>query len=590
MAFTHFRWRRPSAWVCCALLPAFLACETIGREETLPAKPNVVLVMTDDQGFGDYSHMGHGALETPHLDRLAASCPKLERFYVSPVCSPTRASLLTGRYNYRTRVVDTWIGRSMLEPEEVTLAEMLGSAGYATGIFGKWHLGDCYPMRPMDQGFEESLVHLGGGLAQPSEPPANDRRYTDPLLYRNGVQTQTEGYCTDVYFDAAMEFIDESATAKRPFFAYVATNAPHGPYHDVPEDLYAKYKALDMASTLPGKSEQVDREARICAMLENIDQNVGRMLTGLKQRGLLENTIVIFLSDNGPVPGRYNAGLRGFKTGVHEGGIRTPLYVSWGERFQGQTHVAPIAGHIDVLPTILDMTGVALPAGVALDGRSLLPLLDGALVDWPERQIVLQSHRGDTPSARHNFALVGQRWKLVRPSGFGRSEAPAAVPFELYDLSADPHELHDLATARPTLLAQLLKDYDAWFADVSSTRPNNYAPPRIILGSEQETRTALTRQDWRVSDTQGWSTNGVWKVSVPDNAEFNLRVNFSKEVTVDQLRFHTEAGVFERAVEASGRSLDLGRVTCESGSYDLRVECLLAEELVPLHQVILERR
>ncbi|MFT7677850.1 MAG: arylsulfatase A-like enzyme [Planctomycetota bacterium] len=584
------RSNRCLAWAGCALLLGLLACAAPGGERERRLRPNVLLVMTDDQGFGDYSHMGHGALETPVLDRLAASCPQVERFYVSPVCSPTRACLLTGRYNYRTRVVDTWIGRSMLEPEEVTLAEMLGSAGYATGIFGKWHLGDCYPMRPMDQGFEESLVHLGGGLAQPSEPPANGRRYTDALLYRNGEEVQTQGYCTDVYFDAAMDFIEESAAAERPFFTYVATNAPHGPFHDVPEDLYGKYKALDVASTLPGKGEQADREARICAMLENIDQNLGRMLAGLEERGLLENTIVVFLSDNGPVPGRYNAGLRGFKTGVHEGGIRTPLYVSWGDRFDAETRVEPIAAHIDLLPTILDMTGVEPPAGSALDGRSLLPLLDGESVPWAKRRLFLQSHRGDVPTARHNFAAVGQRWKLLRASGFGRATAPADAAFELYDLLADPGEQRDLAAQQPAVLAQILADYDAWFADVSSTRPDNFAAPRIVLGSEHAPRTALTRQDWRVTDTQGWSSNGVWKVSVPEAAEFDLHVNFSKDVSVDQLRFHTGTGVFERSVQAAGRSLDLGSVTCEDGSYDLRVECLLAGELVPLHQVILSRR
>ena len=309
------------------------------------SRPNVVLVMTDDQGIGDFSHAGHGVLETPNLDLLAASSPKVARFYVSPVCSPTRASLLTGRYNYRTRVVDTWIGRSMMEPEEVTLAEILGAAGYATGIFGKWHLGDCYPLRPIDQGFEEALVHRGGGLAQPSEPPANERRYTDAILVHNGVEVETEGYCTDVYFDAALEFIDESLEAERPFFAYVATNAPHDPFHDVPPELYAKYAGRELEPTLRGKSDKVDREARICAMVENIDQGVGRLLEHLEELGIADDTIVVFLNDNGPLWGRFTKGLRGHKTGVYEGGIRAPLFVRWPggalARDRGPPHRGP---------------------------------------------------------------------------------------------------------------------------------------------------------------------------------------------------------------------------------------------------------
>ncbi|MBW2416809.1 MAG: arylsulfatase, partial [Deltaproteobacteria bacterium] len=392
------------------------ACGTVSQEE----RPNVVLVMSDDQGLGDFSHAGHGVLATPNLDRLAAASPQVKRFYVSPVCSPTRACLMTGRYNYRTRVVDTWIGRSMMEPDEVTVAEILNAAGYATGIFGKWHLGDCYPLRPIDQGFEVALVHRGGGLAQPSEPPANAGRYTDPILFRNGEEVQTKGYCTDVYFDAALEFIDASLAAERPFFAYVATNAPHGPYGDVPEDLYEKYAESDLEPTLRGKSDQVDREAKICAMVENIDRNVGRLLDHLERRGITRETIVVFLNDNGPVGGRYTRGLRGSKSSVYEGGIRAPLFVRWPGQLSPATEVEPITAHIDLLPTILAATGVPVPSGLHLDGRDLLPLLKGEGAGWSERTLFLQTHRGNTPGFERHFAVIDQRWKLVRASGFGK--------------------------------------------------------------------------------------------------------------------------------------------------------------------------
>ncbi|MEO0476114.1 MAG: sulfatase-like hydrolase/transferase, partial [Planctomycetota bacterium] len=229
------------------------------------AKPNIIVIITDDQGYGDFGFTGNPVLDTPHLDAFAKQSTTFDRFYVSPVCTPTRASLMTGRYAQRTGAVDTYKGRAIMRAEEVTLAEVLRDGGYATGIFGKWHLGDCYPFRAMDQGFEQSLIHRGGGLGQPSEPIDNNRRYTDPILFRNGEQVQTKGYCTDVYFDAALEFIGKQSKADEPFFAYIATNAPHGPYHDVPEKLYEKYKAKDLSPILLGNEKTVDTVARVFA-------------------------------------------------------------------------------------------------------------------------------------------------------------------------------------------------------------------------------------------------------------------------------------------------------------------------------------
>jgi len=306
-------------------------------------RPNVVLIMTDDQGYGDFGVMGNPVIETPHIDAMAQRSASMSTFYVSPVCSPTRACLMTGRYNYRTRVIDTYVGRSMLEPEEVTVAEVLSAAGYATGIFGKWHLGDCYPMRPMDQGFDESLVHRGGGLAQPSEPPENHRRYTDPILFHNGKQIQTKGYCTDVYFGAALDFIEDSHREGRPFFTYLATNAPHGPFHDVPEKLREHYAKKDMAKILVAellgekREQEVDRLTRIAAMITNIDQNIGRLFAKLDELDLTENTLVIFLVDNGPNTLRYVGPLRGMKGGVHEGSVRSPLWLHWPARLKPGT-------------------------------------------------------------------------------------------------------------------------------------------------------------------------------------------------------------------------------------------------------------
>ncbi|MHC4893540.1 MAG: arylsulfatase [Planctomycetota bacterium] len=548
--------------------------------------PNIVLILTDDQGYEDFGAMGHPVLVTPHLDALRAQSPKVERFYVSPVCSPTRAALMTGRYPYRTRVVDTWIGRSMMDPTEVTVAELLRDAGYTTGLFGKWHLGDCYPMRPQDQGFEQVLMHRGGGLAQPSEPPANDGRYTDPILFRNGEQIATEGYCTDVYFDAALEFIERSVESERPFFAYVPTNAPHGPFGDVPEDLRRTYveRGLD------------DREARICAMIENVDQNVGRLLERLDGLEIADDTLVMFLCDNGPIGGRPYASadaLRGAKGTVYEGGIRTPLFVRWPGELTPEAVLDRHLAHIDVLPTLLELAGVETPDGLEVDGRSFASELRGLGGGTDDRHLFLQAHRGDAPVAEHNMAVVGTRWKLVRASGFGRSEAVPEHPFELYDLLEDPGETSDLASDRPDVVEALRERYATWFEDVSTTRDDNYAPPRIVIGDPAEPSTALTRQDWRPDDGVGWGAGGEWLLEARPGTRMACTVLFVEPQAPETVRVH----LGDRSIEVTGTQDGLSTrfgpfalPALEAGPLALRVEVEAGGEAIAVHQVLLDPR
>ena len=493
------------------------AAERVSRD---PERPNVVLIMTDDQGYGDFGFTGNPVVRTPALDAMSERAALCTRFYVAPVCTPTRASLMTGRYHHRTRAIDTYIGRAMMEPEEVTIAEILRDAGYATGIFGKWHLGDCAPLRPMDQGFEKSWVHRGGGIGQPSDPPAGRRKYTDAVLFHDGVETPTEGYCTDVYFDKAIEFIDACQSAGRPFFAYVATNAPHGPFHDVPEGLRQEYAAKDLSNArFPQESGHAlqddfdaDRRARIFAMITNIDDNVGRLFAELEARGLREKTLVLFLVDNGPNGRRYVAGMRGQKSDVYEGGIRSPLLVEWPGRIPAGSRMSQLAAHIDVLPTILDACSVPQLEDPELDGRSLLPVLTGEARSLPERTVVIQAHRGNQPQRYHHFALHTERWKLLHPSGFGREQFEGEARFELYDLLADPLETENVVAEHPDLVRSLLAEYDAWFDDVGSTRPDNYAPPRIHIGNPTANPTWLTVQDWRHESGRPWGANsrGVW--------------------------------------------------------------------------------
>lgn len=567
-----------------ALLGAILIAITAPAAE----RPNIVLIMTDDQGYGDLGATGNPVIHTPNLDALAARSASMSRFYVSPVCAPTRASLMTGRYNYRTRVVDTFKGRSMMEPDEFTLAEALQQAGYTTGIFGKWHLGDAHPMRPNDQGFDESLVHRGGGLGQPSEPIDNARRYTDPVLFHNGRRVETTGYCTDVYFDAALEFVDRAVAADKPFFLYLTPNAPHGPYHDVPEALYQKYKNMDLSPVFVGNDRDADRLARIFAMIENIDQNVGRLQAKLGAAGVVRNTIVIFMVDNGPNTRRYVGALRGMKSEVHEGGIRSPFYVQWPARLKANHSNDRIAAHIDVMPTLLDAAGVAAPDN--LDGRSMLPLLEGRAVDWPDRQIVIQTHRGNEPQRWHHFALIEQRWKLVHPTGFGRETMPEEVPFELYDLVADPGESNDLAAERPEKVAELKAAYSAWFDDVSSTRPDNFAPPRIVVGSDRETVTALTWENWRPRIAQGWGGNGRWLLNFIGDHRYDAELAWPKPIQPTTLTLRM--GSVERVTPvpiATDRVL-LRDIVPPSGPVELSVSFVEDGEPGSPYHVILHRR
>ena len=492
------------------------------------APPNIVLVMTDDQGYGDFGFTGNPVLRTPNLDALAARSSRLSRFYVSPVCTPTRASLMTGRHAQRTRAFDTYIGRAQMDPTETTIAEILRGAGYATGIFGKWHLGDAYPMRPIDQGFDESLVHRGGGLAQPSEPIENAERYTNAIMFRNGEQIETEGYCTDVQFEAGIEFITRAVQDGRPFFAYIATNAPHDPLHDVPEELREHYANADLSAVLDGHGEEtpekLDRTSRVFAMIENIDENVGRLVAALERMGIAKQTILVFLTDNGPAGARYVGPFRGTKGQVREGGIRTvSLWHQPGTLPPGES--AALSAHLDVLPTLLELAGLSPPAELRLDGISMAPWLRDHELPVPDaRTLVVQAHRGDAPVRGHHIAVYEGTWKLSHQTGFGRESMPAGVAYELHDVVADPAERNDLADQHPEIVARLGAIYDDWFDDIAATRPDPFARPRIVLGTPHETATTLTRQDWTRTAKDGWGGQGRWHLSVAVPTVFDIEV------------------------------------------------------------------
>jgi arylsulfatase A-like enzyme len=503
-------------------------------------RPNVILIMTDDQGYGDVSLHGNPHLKTPHTDSIAREGVQFKQFQVCPVCAPTRASLMTGRYNYRTGVVDTYLGRAMMYPDEITVAEVLSRAGYRTGIFGKWHLGDNYPLRSIDQGFQENVIHTGGGIGQPSDPPGNT--YFDPVLFRNGRPQRYRGYCTDIFFNEAARWIERNR--RSPFFAYISTNAPHTPLQ-VPDELVEPYLQMGLR----------EDTAKIYGMCRNIDDNIGRLSERLRVLGLAENSMLIFLTDNGPQQERFNAGLRGRKGTVYQGGIRVPFFLQWPARVKPGSSVDRIAAHIDVLPTLLDACGAAPPA-TKIDGRSLMPLLAGEAGNWADRTLFTQWHRGDVPELFRACAARTQRWKLADGK-------------ELYDIESDPGEKDDVAARNPDIAKRLRAETEEWFRDVSATR--GYAPPRIHTGTRHENPVTLTRQDWRGSQA-GWANDNVghWEIHVASPGRYEVTADLAEPVGPGSARLQVGGTSVTAEVAAGTKQVRFPRLMLESG--DARIQ------------------
>jgi len=477
------------------------------RMRTKGKRPNVVLVMTDDQGYGDLACHGNPVIKTPNLDRLHGQSVRLTDFHVDPTCSPTRSALMTGHYSTRTGVWHTIMGRSLLGKHEVTMADVFSAGGYRTGVFGKWHLGDNYPFRPQDRGFQEVLIHRGGGVGQGPDYWGND--YFDDTYLHNGKPKKFSGYCTDVWFDGAMKFIETNKD--QPFCCYLTTNAPHGPYL-----VAEKYKKM-----YEGK-ENVPNAA-FYGMITNIDENMGRLVKKLKALGLEENTILIFLTDNGTAAGfrrglGFNAGMRGTKGSEYDGGHRVPCFIRWpGGGIGGGRDVNQLTAHIDVLPTLIGLCGLAKPRGVKFDGASLVPLLKSDSVRWFDRTLLVHSQRIEYPEKWRKSAVMTERWRLVNGK-------------ELHDIKADPGQKNNLAEKHPKVVEKLRKAYEEWWADLSKGF-DEYC--ETIIGSDKENPVRLMSHDWHTPKVpwnqgavrNGMKANGFWAVEVERDGtyEFALR-------------------------------------------------------------------
>jgi arylsulfatase A-like enzyme len=523
-----------------------------------PPPPNVILIMTDDQGWGDVGFHGNPLLKTPHLDRLASQSVELTQFYVSPVCSPTRASLLTGRYNYRTGAIDTYLGRSTMVADETTLAELLSKVGYRTGIFGKWHLGDNYPSRAIDQGFAQSLVHRGGGVGQPSDPPGNS--YFDPVLILNGREIKSHGYCSDVFTNAAIQFIETNRN--EPFFAYLAFNCPHTPLQ-VPKEYHNRYRDMSLD----------EETAKLYGMVANLDDNIGRLMAKVEELNLADRTIVVFLTDNGPQSRRYNGILHGLKGSVYDGGIHVPCLLRWPGRFQAGSKCDEVSAHIDIVPTLLAACRVANPADLKLDGVSLLPVLLREQASLSKRLLFFQWHRGDGPQLFRACAVRGPRYKLLQPEGSGDAQTFDEA-WALYDMANDPGEQHNVIEGHRQLADDMKAAYQTWFADVSATR--GFSAPRIVAGTSHENPLTLTRQDWR-GPQAGWDNVGLghWDVELLQVSDYDITVRTPAKQA--DRKIHLRIGSIEktRPLPPNVDRLTFGSVRLEPGRH--RVEAIVEQ-------------
>ena len=415
-------------------------------------QPHIIIILTDDQGFGDLSCHGNPVLKTPNIDRLHDEGVRFNHFHVSPTCSPTRAALLTGKHEMRSGISHTIYERERLSLKATTLAQVLKKAGYATGIFGKWHLGDEDAYQPDKRGFDEVFIHGAGGIGQSYPGTCGDapgNTYFDPAIWHNGRFEKTKGYCTDVFFDQATRWIEEKRGGKAPFFAYITPNAPHGPLQVRPED-EARYA---------GKVEK--QAAKFFGMIANIDDNVGKLVEKLKVLGIERETLVIFMNDNGGTAGVkvFNAGMRASKNTVYQGGTRAASFWRWPGTLK-PADCDRLAAHLDILPTLAEFAGTKAPRG--LDGRSLVPLLKNPQAKWGERLLFAHTGRwepGQPPSKYGNAGIRFSHYNAVA------TQNPSAR-WQLFDLDTDLAETTDISAQNPALVQKVSAAYDAWWTSI----------------------------------------------------------------------------------------------------------------------------
>ena len=514
------------------LLLLFLLAANGCDKNQKKVQPNILLIMTDDQGFGDVGYHGNPDIQTPNMDNLAQEGAWFRQFYVSSVCAPTRASLLTGRYSMRTGT--QWVTRNLesMHPDETTFAHIFRDAGYKTAAFGKWHNGEHFPSDPKGMGFDLFFGFNGG----------HHNNYFDTELEYNGKMVQTEGYITDVLTDSTIAFIQRNHN--QPFLAYVPYNAPHSPFQ-LPDEYYDRYAAMDYDA----------RTASAYGMVENIDDNLGRLLESLDELNLADDTIVIFLTDNGPNGHRYNAFMRGIKASVHEGGVRVPLFIRWPGKIAEGTVIEELTAHIDMLPTLVELTGIPNPETKPLDGSSFAGLLLNQENDFPDDRLLFFHHSRWDSLEVYPGSVRNNRYRYVRGYDGG---------WELFDMKADPGERFDITHLHPALADSFIQAYYDWFEDVTAKLPSER---RIPVGYDEAPNVRLPApqaffegeigyhgagwandwlDNWTSTDASAW-----WYLDVinPGSYEVLAEYTVAEENTGTRVRFSVQdesiEGIFE---------------------------------------------
>ncbi|MCL6265983.1 arylsulfatase [Flagellimonas myxillae] len=480
------------------LLLLLLSCKDSNKQEEMKENPpNIILILTDDQGYGDISAHGSPDVVTPNMDKLKSQGISLDDFQVSPTCAPTRSAILTGRHPFKNGITHTILERERLALNIATLPEVLKRGNYSSGIFGKWHLGDQPEYQPESRGFDEVFIHGGGGIGQAypgSCADAPNNKYFDPTIKHNGTFVKTQGFCTDVFFTQALSWIKQQLKEDQPFFAYIPTNAPHGPFI-APES----YKSKFVEQGYPEKAQG------FYGMIENIDDNLGRLMEKLQDWEIADNTILIFMSDNGKTWGgqntvhgeiTYNAGMKGFKGSAHEGGTRVPFFIRWPKKFAAGKKIEVLLNHYDMLPTLADVADIDISNIADLDGKSFLPLLMGGEFEGKDRYRFVHGGRWPLNPKNFNGQDKPNDPKVENVSKqFGKDEQSAnpenskyknvAVRneqyrfvnnTELYDMLLDPGQTTDIASQHPEVVDQLQKVYNDWWYSVQPYLINEKVP------------------------------------------------------------------------------------------------------------------
>lgn len=462
------------------------------------ARPNVIVIMTDDQGYGDFSCHGNPVLKTPNMDAIHAESTRFVDFHSAPMCTPTRGQLMTGVDAMKNRATSVTAGRAVLRRDLPTMADVFRQNGYRTGLFGKWHLGDNYPYRPTDRGFDEARYHLGFGI---SSAPEFSNDYFNGRHHHNGAIEKFDGYCTDFWFREAMAWMGKQ---KAPFFCYIPTNTPHGPAW-----VDAKYSAPYNKPKLPKD---------FYGMIANLDENLGTLDAFLRRENLRDNTIVVFMTDNGATAGFnvFNAGMRGRKQQYYEGGHRVPCFVRWPQGGLRKAYDSKVPAQMqDILPTLIDLCSLKKPANANFDGRSLAPILRGKSDDIGDRMLIVQY--GQIPK-KFEATVIWGKWRLVNGT-------------ELYNIHADPGQEKDIAAAHADVVQRMRAHYEQWWAPIEA-KLRDFLP--LSIGAPQQNPVTLCSSDWEevyadnpmhVSTAAGGPRGGPWNVLVERSGDYEIRLS-----------------------------------------------------------------